>query len=66
MFNDPSDLLKTYLRENVCIRLSTEETIRGRLKAFDEHLSVLISTATETIFIRGENIVCVSMEIDSI
>lgn len=56
MFTDPSDLLKIYLCEHVIVKIRSGELLGGVLKAFDEHLNVLISVDGESVFLRGENI----------
>lgn len=56
MTSDPSDLLKVYLQEQITVKLRSGELYEGVLKAFDEHLNVLITMGEEALFIRGENI----------
>ncbi|KAI5169445.1 hypothetical protein PAEPH01_0719 [Pancytospora epiphaga] len=57
MVRDPSDMLKAYLHEQIIVRLGTGEFYVGVLNAFDEHSNLFITTGSESLFIRGENIV---------
>lgn len=62
MLRDPSDLLKVYLQEHVVVRLRTGEFYVGVLNGFDEHLNIFITTDTDSLLIRGENIVFVGQQ----
>lgn len=62
MLSDPTDILKTYLRESIIVRLRSGEQIEGLLLGFDEYHSLLIALDLETMFIRGENIVFVGQK----
>lgn len=54
MLTDPTDLLKSYLNEQICTGLRTGECVAGKLVGFDEHHNILLKTSEKTRFIRGE------------
>ncbi len=63
-------LLGESLGQDVLVKLRSNETVRGRLRSFDQHLNVVLEDAYEmvgdgqrrlgTVVIRGENIVMIS------
>lgn len=57
MLTDPSDLLKIYLEDPVFVKLKTGEIYNGILECYDEHTNILLTKETESLFIKGENIV---------
>jgi small nuclear ribonucleoprotein (snRNP)-like protein len=57
MISDPTDLLKTYLKEEVMVKLKDGTTFVGILEGFDEHHNTILSASQTLKFIRGENIV---------
>ena len=61
MLECPTDILKTYLNEEVTFILKKGEVVNCILLAFDEHMNLLTSTIDKKkcIFYRGENILCV-------
>lgn len=63
---DPMQLLKTYINENIIIRLRDAQIIRGTLHGFDEHMNIMLSNVSKAddrfLFIRGESIVLVGQE----
>lgn len=62
MISDPTDLLKTYLKETVIVKLKDGCTFVGTLEGFDEHHNTALSTDHSLKFIRGENIVFIGQQ----
>lgn len=44
---EPIDMVKLSLDESVVVKLRGERTLRGKLRAFDQHLNLLLSDVTE-------------------
>ncbi len=57
MVSDPTDLLKTYLKASVLVRLKSGEEYTGVLEAFDDHHNLVINMQENLKLIRGENVV---------
>lgn len=57
MISDPTDLLKTYLKETVIVKLKDGSTLVGMLEGFDEHHNTILLMDYSLRFVRGENIV---------
>lgn len=62
MLTDPLDLLKTYLKENVLIRLKSGEEFNGVLEGFDDHHNIVLNMESYLKFIRGENIIFIGQK----
>jgi small nuclear ribonucleoprotein len=69
--NRPFDMLNSSLNKQVLIFLKGDKQIRGKLKAFDVHLNLVIEDAEELennkakvkhnkVFLRGDNIVFIT------
>ncbi|CDR37000.1 CYFA0S01e06304g1_1 [Cyberlindnera fabianii] len=52
--NEPLDLLRILLDEQVYIKLRGAREITGKLQAYDSHCNIVLSDATETIFDTDE------------
>ncbi|KAL7712955.1 Snrnp sm protein [Entamoeba marina] len=67
---EPLDLVKLCLDENVIIKLRGGRQLTGKLRAFDQHLNIILSDVTETyndekrtfpsLYVRGDLVVLVS------
>lgn len=62
MISDPTDLLKTYLKEAVMVKLKDGSTFVGALEGFDEHHNTILSVGHTLKFVRGENIVFIGQQ----
>lgn len=68
MFNDPFQLLKVCLKENVEVKMNNGESYTGILEGFDEHINVMLTQSSvadskdRLLFLRGENILFVGIE----
>lgn len=62
MISDPSDLLKTYLKERIFIKLKSGEDFVGILEGFDEFHNAIIKMENCLKFFRGENIILIGKE----
>lgn len=63
---DPSLLLKTYLTDNITVKLRNTQYIHGTLHAFDEHFNIIITTdmyLNRFLFIRGESITAIGRQL---
>ncbi|EFO93071.1 hypothetical protein GCK72_014546 [Caenorhabditis remanei] len=49
---EPIDLLRLSLDERVYVKMRNDREIRGRLRAFDQHLNMVLSEVEETITTR--------------
>ena len=67
----PFDLLNNSMNNQVLVRLKGERQLRGVLKAFDQHMNLVLEDADElendelkakigTVIVRGDNILYVS------
>ncbi|MEN2999507.1 MAG: LSM domain-containing protein [Acidilobaceae archaeon] len=62
--------LKSYVGNNVLIKLKGGKGIKGTLKSFDQHLNLILESAEEVgpegnralglVLVRGDNVVVVS------
>lgn len=67
---EPFDMIKLSLDENVIIKLRGGRKVIGTLKAFDQHLNIILTNAIETfeektrefpvLYIRGDLVILVS------
>jgi len=73
----PINSLRKVLKQNVIIRLKDNVKYRGKLISFDQHMNCHLADATEiisdeevasygNIFVRGNNILLVQLDADSI
>lgn len=69
--NRPFDLLNNVMNKAVMVRLKGDRQLRGTLKAFDQHMNLVLEEADElhndeklatigTVIVRGDNILYVS------
>lgn len=67
----PFDLLNSIVNKQVLVRLKGSKQLRGVLKAFDQHMNLVLEEADElendekkakigTVIVRGDNILYVS------
>ena len=67
----PFDLLNNVMNQQVLVRLKGTKQLRGKLKAFDQHMNLVLEEADElendemkakigTVIVRGDNILYVS------
>jgi len=67
----PFDLLNQCLENNVLVKLKEDREIRGILKAFDQHMNLVLDNAEEwengemkvkigKVIVRGDNILYVA------
>lgn len=67
----PFDLLNRVMNKSVMVRLKGDRQLRGVLKAFDQHMNLVLDEADElkndekiatigTVIVRGDNILYVS------
>ncbi|ELP87438.1 snrnp sm protein, putative [Entamoeba invadens IP1] len=69
---EPIDLVKLSLDEVVLVKLRGNRQLKGKLRAFDQHLNLVLTEVTETynsvsrdfpvLYIRGDLVVIVSPE----
>jgi len=68
----PFDMLNNALNKQVLIQLKGNTMIRGKLKAFDVHLNIVLEDAEELengkvktkhieVFLRGDNVIFVTV-----
>jgi len=68
----PFDMLNNSLNKQVLITLKGNVTVRGKLKAFDVHLNIVLEDAEEIengkpkakyveVFLRGDNVILVTI-----
>lgn len=59
---EPIDLLRLALNAQVKVRLRTGETTIGTLKAYDQHMNILLAQTSHSHleFIRGDMVVLVT------
>lgn len=65
MCENPTDILKTYLNENICAGARNGEFFEGKLVGFDEYNNILIIKDKIAKFIRGEMIVFIGQKCTS-
>lgn len=67
----PFDLLNNIMNQQVLVRLKGDKQLRGILKAFDQHMNLVLEETDElendekkakigTVIVRGDNILYVS------
>ncbi|MFH0987125.1 MAG: LSM domain-containing protein [Candidatus Micrarchaeota archaeon] len=67
----PFDLLNSIMNEQVLVRLKGTRQLRGKLRAFDQHMNLVLDEAEELeddqlksklgkVIVRGDNILYVS------
>lgn len=67
----PFDLLNNVMNQQVLVRLKGDKQLRGILKAFDQHMNLVLEETDElendekkakigTVIVRGDNILYVS------
>ena len=67
----PFDFLSKSMNQPVLVRLKGNKQVRGKLKAFDQHMNLVLEEADElendelkskigTVIVRGDNILYVS------
>ncbi|KAF2863119.1 U6 small nuclear ribonucleoprotein [Piedraia hortae CBS 480.64] len=48
--NEPMDLVRLSLHENVVVKLRGDRELQGRLHAYDTHCNLVLSEVTETVY----------------
>lgn len=62
IIENPSDVLKTYLNEEILAGTRSGEFFDGKLVGFDEYHNILLIKNDTAKFIRGENIVFIGQK----
>ncbi|MFH1786457.1 MAG: LSM domain-containing protein [archaeon] len=72
MSDRPFDFLKTAIESNVLVRLKDNKDFRGKLKAFDIHMNLVLDDAEDMsngghiklgrVLLRGDTVVYISPE----
>ncbi|BFU21060.1 LSM domain containing protein [Entamoeba histolytica HM-1:IMSS-B] len=67
---EPIDLIKLSLDDNVFIKLRGGRKLKGKLRAFDQHLNIILTNVSEmyqektrtfpVLYIRGDLVILIS------